>query len=59
MRTLSPKWVPKCLNADEKVNDAIRLSNFWDFFRRDPSDFLSRSVTWDESWYCPYDPEAK
>jgi len=26
-RKLSAKWVPKCLNADQK-----RLSNFWNFF---------------------------
>jgi len=32
MRKLSPKWVPKCLNADQKVNGASRLSNFWNFF---------------------------
>ena len=35
MRKLSAKWVPKCLNVDEK-----RLSNFWNFFG-DPYDFLS------------------
>jgi len=29
MRKLSAKWVPKCLNADQKVNGASRLSNFW------------------------------
>jgi len=32
MRKLSAKWVPKCLNADQNVNGAIRLSNFWNFF---------------------------
>ena len=32
MRRLSAKWVPKCLNADQKVNGASRLSNFWNFF---------------------------
>jgi len=32
MRKLSAKWVPKCLNADQKVNGASRLSNFWNFF---------------------------
>ena len=37
MRKLSANWVPKCLNADPK-----RLSNIWNFFRRDPNDFLSR-----------------
>ena len=32
MRKLSTKWVSKCLNADQKVNGASRLSNFWNFF---------------------------
>ena len=34
MRKLSAKWVPKCLNADQKrlLNGASRLSNFWNFF---------------------------
>ena len=32
MRKLSAKWVPKCLNADQKVKGASSLSNFWIFF---------------------------
>ena len=32
MRKLSAKWVLKCLNADQKVNGASRLSNVWNFF---------------------------
>jgi len=32
MRKLSAKWVPKCLNADQNINGASRLSNFWNFF---------------------------
>jgi len=32
MRKLSTKWVPKCLNTDEKVNGASNLSKFWNFF---------------------------
>jgi len=33
MRKLSAKWVPKCLNADKNnVNDASRLSKFWNYF---------------------------
>jgi len=30
MRKSSAKWVPKCLNADQKR--ACRLSNIWNFF---------------------------
>jgi len=32
MRKLSAKWVPKCINADQKFNGPSRLSNFWNFF---------------------------
>ena len=32
MRKLSMKWVPKCLNTDQKCQGASRLSNFWNFF---------------------------
>jgi len=32
MRKLSAKWVPKCLNADQKVNGASRLRNIGNFF---------------------------
>jgi hypothetical protein len=32
MRQLSANWVPKCLNADQKVNVASRLNNIWNFF---------------------------
>ena len=59
MRKLSAKQVPKCLNADQKVNGASRLSNFWNFFRRDPNDFLSRLMTMDGTWLYHYDPETK
>ena len=58
MRKLSAKWVPKCLNADQKLNGATRLSKFA-FFRRDPNDFLSQLVTMDETWLYHYDLEPK
>jgi len=32
MQKLSAKWIPKCLNADQKVIGFSRLSNFWNFF---------------------------
>ena len=32
MRKLSAKWVPKCVNEDQKFNRASRLSNFGIFF---------------------------
>jgi len=43
----------------KNVNGASRLSNFWNFFRHHPNDFLSRLVTMDETWLYHYDPETK
>jgi len=43
----------------KNVNGASRLSKFWNFFRRDPNDFLSRLVTMDETWLYHYDSETK
>ena len=32
MQKLSAKWVPKCLNVDQKRQRCQGLSNFWNFF---------------------------
>jgi len=59
MRKLSAKWVPKCLNADQKCQRCQSSEQLLEFFRRDPNDFLSRLVTMDETWLYHYDPETK
>jgi len=59
MRKLSAKWVPKCLNADQKRQRCQSSEQFSEFFRRDPNDFLLRLVTMDEIWLYHYDPETK
>lgn len=59
MRKLSAKWVPKCLNADQKRQRCQSSEQHLEFFRRDPNDFLSRLVTMDETWLYHYDPETK
>jgi len=59
MRKLSAKWVPKCLNADQKRRRCRFSEQLLEFFRRDPNDFLSRLVTMDETWLYQYDPETK
>ena len=58
-RKLSAKWVPKCLNADQKRQRCQSSEQLLDFFRRDPNDFLSRLVTMDETWLYHYDSEKK
>jgi len=59
MRKLSAKWVPKCLNADQKRQRCQSSEQILEFFRRDPNDFLSRLVTMDETWSYHYDSETK
>jgi len=59
MRKLSAKWVPKCLNADQKHQRWQSSEPFLEFFRCDPNDFLSRLLTIDETWLYHYDPETK
>ena len=61
MPKLSAKWVPKCLNADEKRQRCQSSEQLLEFFSamRDPNDFLSRLVTMDETWLYPYDPETR
>jgi len=59
MGKLSAKWVPKCLNADQKRQRCQSSEQLLEFFWRDPNDFLSRLVTMDETWLYHYDPETK
>jgi len=59
MQKLSARWVPKCLNADQKRQWCQSSEQLLEFFLRDPNDFLSRLVTMDETWLYHYDPETK
>jgi len=59
MRKFSAKWVPKCLNADQKRQRCQSSEQILELFRYDPNDFLSRLVTMDETWLYHYDPETK
>ena len=59
MRKLSAKWVPKCLNADQKRQRCQSSEQLLEFFRRDPNDFLSRMVTMDETCLYHYDSDTK
>jgi len=60
MRKLSAKWVPKCLNADQKRQRCQSSEQLLDYFGwRDPNDFLLPLVTMEETWLYHYDPETK
>jgi transposase len=39
LRLLSAKWVPKCLNADQKRDRVLASQDIFDRFRRDPMEF--------------------
>jgi len=59
MRKLSDKWIPKCLNTDQKRQRCQSSEQHLEFFRRDPNDFMSQLVTMDETWLYNYDQETK
>jgi len=59
MRKFSSKWVPKCLNADQKRQRCQSPEQLLEFFRSNPNNFLSRLVTMDETWLYHYEPETK
>ena len=44
MRKQSAKWVPKCLNADQKRQRCQSSEQLLESFRRDPNDFLSVAI---------------
>jgi len=58
-RKLSAKWVPKCLNADQKLQRCQSSEQRFEILWRDSKDFLLRLVTMDETWLYHYDPETK
>ena len=59
MRKLSAKWVPKCLNADQKLTRVATCQAILDHFAAGEMDFLACFVTMDETWIHHYDPLTK
>jgi histone-lysine N-methyltransferase SETMAR len=57
MRKLSAKWIPKCLNADQKHQRYQSSEQILELFWLDPKDLLSRLVTMVETWLYHYDQE--
>jgi hypothetical protein len=43
MRKLSAKWIPKCLNADQKHDRVLASKAILNQFRQDANDFLTIS----------------
>jgi len=44
MQRLSTKWVPKCLNTDQKHQQCQSSEQLLEFFQGNPSDFLSGAI---------------
>ena len=44
MRKLSTKWVPKCLNMDQKLQQCQSSEQPLELFQHDPNDFLSGAI---------------
>jgi len=59
MWKLSTKWVPKCLNIDQKRQWSQSSEQLLEFFRRNSHDFLLRLVTMDKTWLYHYDMETR
>ena len=55
MRKFSAKWVPECLNADQKLQRGQSSEPILEIFRCDRNYFPSRLVTMDENWLYHYD----
>lgn len=57
-KKLSAKWVPKCLNADQKCG-VVAPKAILEHSRRNTVGFLAPLVTMDKTWIHLYDPETK
>ena len=59
MRKLTARWVPKSLSDEQMATRAPVCSALLKRLRSKEDDFLSRSVTVDETWIHYYEPENK
>lgn len=59
MEKLCARWVPRLLTVDQKlIRKNISTANLA-LYKRNPSEFLRRFVTVDETWVHHYTPETK
>jgi hypothetical protein len=59
MRKISAKWVPKCLNVDQKCDYVVASQEILVYFRQSTAGFLTVCLTTDETWIYLCDPETK
>jgi len=60
MRKLSAKWVPECLNVEQKRQRCQSSDQIWNFLGAiQMISYRARLVTMDETWLYHYDPGTK
>ena len=59
MKKLSARWVPRLLIVENKCNRVTDSMAGLALFRRNPSEFLRRYITVDETWIHFYTLETK
>ena len=59
MRKLLAHWVPRLLTVDQKHTGRTLSRTNLNLFEEDPTNFLKRFVTMDETWVHHFTPEAK
>lgn len=59
MKKLCARWVPRLLTPEQKRNRMRTSADCLEVFKKNPTDFLRRFVTMDETWIHHYTPETK
>lgn len=59
MEKLCAKWVPRLVTLDQKLRRKIVSTENLVLYKRNPSEFLRRFITVDETWVHHYTPESK
>lgn len=58
MEKLLAKWVPRVLTPEQKENRIICSERSLAVFQQNPTEFVSRLVTMDETWIHHYTSES-
>lgn len=59
LKKLLARWVPRVLTMEQKENRIIASERGLEMYKRNPTEFVSRLVTMDETWIHHYTPESK
>ncbi|KAM8718869.1 hypothetical protein ACLKA7_001561 [Drosophila subpalustris] len=58
MKKLNVKWVPHFLDIEQREKRVADSKSCLDMFNRNPSEYLRRYITMDETWIHPYISES-